>query len=161
MKLLGKIEQAQDAVSKEYVDGLVEPGGSGVSQEDFNALYEGVIEAEKVTAAGLKSLNDKLGELGARTVKEFASKQDFSSEINALANVIIENEKVTAAGLKSLNDKLGELGARTVKEFASKQDLSSEIGALVNVIIENEKVTAAGLKSLKHEIEKIYQYIGI
>lgn len=87
----------------------------GVSQEDFDALYDGVVEAEEVTAAGLKSLNDKLGELGARTVKEFASKQDLSSEINALANVIIENEEVTAAGLKSL----------------------------------------------KHEIEKIYQYIGI
>lgn len=40
-----------------------EEGGGGVSQEDFDALYEGVIEDEEVTAAALTELNARLAEL--------------------------------------------------------------------------------------------------
>ena len=84
-------------------------GSGGVSHEDFDALYEGVIEGEEVTAAALKSLNGKLDELGARTAKEFVSKQDLSDEINTLANAIIEGEEVTAAALKSLKHEIEKI----------------------------------------------------
>lgn len=40
-----------------------EEGGGGVSQEDFDALYDGVIEDEEVTAAALTELNARLAEL--------------------------------------------------------------------------------------------------
>ena len=39
---------------------------SGVSQEDFDALYDGVVEAEEVTAAALNDLNVRINDILTR-----------------------------------------------------------------------------------------------
>lgn len=43
-----------------------EEGGGGVSQEDFDTLYDGVVEAEEVTAAALNDLNVRINDILTR-----------------------------------------------------------------------------------------------
>lgn len=101
----------------------------GVSQEDFDALYDGVVEAEEVTAAALNDLNNRLGKLAENVQGETVTKEDFETVVNnlneslsgkadaqttsealtALNNTILENEEVTAAALNDLNDRIKEI----------------------------------------------------
>lgn len=111
MKLLGKIEQAQDAVSKEYVDGMVEQGSGGVSQEDFDALYNGVVEAEEVTAAALVNLDERVNALSENVAGEAATKIEVAEAVAAINATIVENEEITAAALVDLNTRLAALEA--------------------------------------------------
>lgn len=112
MKLLGKIEQAQDAVSKEYVDGLVESGGSGISQEDFDALFDGLVEAEEVTATALINLHERLNTLSENVAGETVTKTEFKTAISDLSNTILENEEITAFALTNLDSQIKEIITR-------------------------------------------------
>ena len=54
-----------------------EEGGGGVSQEDFDALYDGVIEDEEVTAAALNDLNERVNSLSENVAGETVTKPEF------------------------------------------------------------------------------------
>lgn len=91
-------------------------GVGGVSQEDFDALYDGVIEAEEVTAAALNSLNSRFGELAENVKGETVTKSEFEAAISGLNEsvnrVIVENEEITASALTQLDKRLAELEAK-------------------------------------------------
>ena len=74
MKLLGKIEQAQDAVSKEYVDGLIGQGGGGnvsnlVTKKEFEDLINEILDNEEVVASAFNDLNTRLAALRTTAIQ--------------------------------------------------------------------------------------------
>lgn len=89
-----------------------EEGGGGVSQEDFDALYDGVVEAEEVAAAALNEFNTRINELAENVSGQAATKEELNSAVETLNNTIIENEEITAAALNDLNTRLLELIVR-------------------------------------------------
>ena len=84
------LKERQIIFNSELWSKAPEEGGGGVSQEDFDALYDGVIEDEEVTAAALNELNAR--------IKKFEG--------------VIEDEEVTAAALAELNARIQELEER-------------------------------------------------
>lgn len=153
MKLLGKIEHAQDAVSKEYVDGLVEHGGGGVSQEDFDALYDGLVEAEEVAAAAMNDLNLRLGELAENVKGETVTKSEFEAAIGGLNGTLSgkADGPATLAALTSLSEQIQTLSGQ-VASAATSDQLSSAVESVNRIIVENEEITAAALNDLNTRV---------
>ena len=87
-------------------------GAGGVSQEDFDTLYNGVVEAEEVTAAALNDLNDRLGKLAENVQGETVTKEEFETAVSDLTNTIVENEEITATALNDLNSQIKEIITR-------------------------------------------------
>lgn len=106
----------------------------GVSQEDFDALYEGVVEAEEVTAAALNDLNDRLGKLAENG--ETVTKEEFETAVN------------------NLNESLETLSGQVETAVTSEQ-LSSAVDNVNNSILENEEITAAALNDINSRIKEI------
>lgn len=84
----------------------------GVSQEDFDALYDGVVEAEEVTAAALNDLNDRLGQLAENVQGEAVTKEEFEATIEGLNAVILENEEITAAAFVDMDRRIRNIITR-------------------------------------------------
>lgn len=66
MKVLGKIEGPQDAVNKEYVDSLLEPGGGGeqpegdyATKEELTNLANEMVANEEIVASSLNDLEER------------------------------------------------------------------------------------------------------
>lgn len=78
----------------------------GVSQEDYDALYDGVVEAEEVTAAALISLDERLSALAENIKGEAVTKDQLEDAVNTLTDVIIENEEVTAEAFMDIHQRL-------------------------------------------------------
>lgn len=89
-----------------------EEGGGGVSQEDFDALYDGVIEGEEVAAAALNDLNERVNSLSENVAGETVTKSEFETVISDLNNAVLENEEITAAALNDLNSRIKEIITR-------------------------------------------------
>jgi hypothetical protein len=84
----------------------------GVSQEDFDTLYNGVVEAEEVTAAALINLNERLNTLSENVAGETVTKTEFETAISGLSNTVLENEEITATALTDLNSQIKEIITR-------------------------------------------------
>lgn len=84
----------------------------GVSQEDFDTLYDGVVEAEEVTAAALNDLNDRLSELAENVQGETVTKETFEATIEGLNAVILENEEITAAAFVDMDRRIRNIITR-------------------------------------------------
>lgn len=98
MKLLGKIEQAQDAVSKEYVDGLVKPGGGGGDTE----------ELEEVSAGALCELNTRV-KAQYEATQQCVKKNDFESYVEKNSEQTQNSEVIVVSALIDLNKRINEL----------------------------------------------------
>ena len=84
-------------------------GGGGVSQEDFDTLFDGLVEAEEVTAAALNDLNSRFGELAENVKGETVTKETFEATIEGLNAVILENEEITAAAFVDLDRRIRDI----------------------------------------------------
>lgn len=107
MKILSPMTEAQDAVSKEYVDGLLGSGGGG-SEVDTSTLATKaeLEEAEEVTAAALNDLKSKQEDFEKIVHSDYVLVKTLVSEIARLTQIIIDNEEVTAAALTDLDKRL-------------------------------------------------------
>lgn len=131
-------------------------GGGGVSQEDFDALYDGVVEAEEVTAAALNDLNDRLGKLAENVQGETVTKEEFETAVNNLNESLSgkANAQTTSEALTALSGQVETL-SRQVETAATSEQLSSAVDNVNNTILENEEITAAALNDLKSQINEI------
>ena len=88
-------------------------GAGGVSQEDFDTLYDGVVEAEEVTATALNELNALAENLKA----EAATKKELENTVATLATTanLEEAEEVTATALNELNARVNGILTRLSK----------------------------------------------
>ena len=128
----------------------------GVSQEDFDALYDGVVEAEEVTAAALNDLNDKLGKLAENAQGETVTKEEFETAVNNLNESLSgkADARTTSEALTALSGQVETLG-RLVETAVTSEQLSSAVDTVNNTILENEEVTAAALNDLNVRINDI------
>lgn len=106
MKILSPMTEAQDAVSKEYVDGLLGSGGGGGEAEGDYATKAEVIDNEEVTAAALNDLKSKQEDFEKIVHSDYVLVKTLVSEIARLTQIIIDNEEVTAAALTDLDKRL-------------------------------------------------------
>lgn len=106
MKVLGKIEGPQDAVNKEYVDSLLEPGGGGEQPEDGYATKEEVIDDEEVVAVALHNHEDRIAGLEKSIPSTYAKIELLNATKEELIKLILENEEVAAAALTDLNNRI-------------------------------------------------------
>ena len=137
--------------------------GVGVSQEDFDALYDGVIEAEEVASAALNDLNDRLGKLaenaqgGTVTKEEFETAvSDLNESLSGKAEAQTTSEALTTLSgqVKTLSGQVETLSGQVETAVTSEQ-LSFAVDNVNNTILENEEITAAALNDLKSQIEEI------
>lgn len=121
----------------------------GVSQEDFDALYDGVVEAEEVTAAALNDLNDKLGKLAENAQGETVTKEEFETAVNNLNESLSgkADARTTSEALTALSGQVETLSG-LVETAVTSEQLSSAVDTVNNTILENEEVTAAALNDL-------------
>lgn len=84
----------------------------GVSQEDFDALYDGLVEAEEVTATALINLDERLNILSENVAGETVTKTEFETAISDLSNTVLENEEITASALTNLDSQIKEIITR-------------------------------------------------
>lgn len=84
-------------------------GAGGVSQEDFDALYDGVVEAEAVTATALNEHKREISLLKGETI----TKEEFSDAITNINAAMLENEEIIAAALNNLNKRIAALSTAT------------------------------------------------
>ncbi len=151
MKLLGKIEQAQDAVSKEYVDGLVEPGGGSEVDTSVFATKEEVIDDEEVVLALMIDATSRLytheGEINKhREEIDSAKKKGEELEIG-----LIEDEETIA---RILIDII-YAARQELRKLATKTELETINKELQQEALYNEEVTAASLMDLHRSIKDI------
>ena len=141
---------------------------SGVSQEDFDTLYDGVIEAEEVTAAALNDLNDRLSELAENAQGETVTKEEFETAVNNLNESLSEkadahttSEAITdlSGQVETLSGQIETLSGLVETAVTSKQ-LSSAIDNVNNTILENEEITAAALVDLNTKITDILERLN-
>lgn len=118
MKVLGKIEGPQDAVNKEYVDSLLEPGGGGeqpegdyATKEELTNLANEMVANEEVHAAAYSDLDSRLKDIGSLISGVAVTKEEFQEGLQAITDEIIANEEVHAAALTDLNSRLAALEA--------------------------------------------------
>lgn len=118
MKVLGKIEGPQDAVSKEYVDGLLGPGGGGeqpegdyATKEELANLTNEMVANEEVHAAAYSDLDSRLTDIGSLISGVAVTKEEFQEGLQAITDEIVANEEVHAAALTDLNSRLAALEA--------------------------------------------------
>lgn len=124
-------------------------GAGGVSQEDFDALYDGVVEAEEVTAAALNDLNNRLGKLAENVQGKTVTKEEFETAVSDL------NESLSGkADAQTTSEALTALSGQIETAVTSEQ-LSSAVDNVNNTILENEEVTAAALNDLNSRIKEI------
>lgn len=128
----------------------------GVSPEDFDALYDGVVEAEEVTAAALNDLNDRLGKLAENVQGETVTKEEFETAVNNLNESLSgkADARTTSEALTALSGQVETLSGRVETAVTSEQ-LSSAVNNINNTILENEEVTAAALNDLNSRIKEI------
>ena len=138
MKLLGKIEQAQDAVSKEYVDGLVEPGGGGGDTG----------ELEEVSAAGLVDLNERLLQLMSYCI----SKEKLTQVQQELTDALLDDEEVLAAALTNHEERIGNLEKR-FGDYITRYENSLQTAKLISEIEADEKILAYAISDLAATLE--------
>lgn len=84
-------------------------GAGGVSQEDFDALYDGLVEAEEVAAAAFNDVNERINAISENVSGTTVTKEEFESTVETINNTILDNEEVTAAALNDLNERLKAL----------------------------------------------------
>lgn len=118
--------------------------GVGVSQEDFDTLYNGVVEAEEVTAVALNDLNDRLGKLAENAQGETVTKEEFETAVSALT---------------ALSGQVETLSGQVETAVTSEQ-LSSAVDNINNTILENEEITAAALVDLNTKITDILERLN-
>lgn len=128
----------------------------GVSQEDFDALYDGVVEAEEVTAAALNDLNDRLGKLAENVQGETVTKEEFETAVSDLNESLSgkADAQKTSEALTALSGQVETL-SRQVETAVTSEQLSSAVDNVNNTILENEEVTAAALNDLNSRIKEI------
>lgn len=133
----------------------------GVSQEDFDALYDGVVEAEEVTAAALNDLNDKLGKLAENVQGETVTKEEFEAAVNNLNESLSEkaDAQTTSEALMALSGQVETLSVQVETAVTSEQ-LSSAVDNVNNTILENEEITAAALVDLNTKITDILERLN-
>lgn len=85
-------------------------GGGGVSQEDFDTLFQGVIENEEVTASALLDLNSRVDWLKNNVSGQAVSKDEFNEALEDLRRIIVDNEQVNAAAWTDLDARLKSIG---------------------------------------------------
>ena len=134
-------------------------GAGGVSQEDFDALYDGLVEAEKVAAAALNDLDGRVKSLSENVVGETVTKSEFEAAITDLSNSISNkaDAQSTSEALTGLSGQVETLSGQ-VASAVTTDLLSSVIKDVNNTIIENEEITASALANLNArlaEIEKV------
>lgn len=128
----------------------------GVSQEDFDALYDGVVEAEEVTAAALNDLNDRLSELAENVQGETVTKEEFEAAVNNL-NESLEAKaeaSATSVAISGLQTSVNSINAALV-DYATTESLNGAVETINNTIVENEEITAAALNDLNSRIKEI------
>ena len=133
----------------------------GVSQEDFDTLYDGVVEAEEVAAAALNDLNDRLGKLAENVQGETVTKEDFETAVNNLNESLSgkADAQTTSEALTALSGQVETLSGQVETAVTSKQ-LSSAIDNVNNTILENEEITAAALVDLNTKITDILERLN-
>lgn len=138
-----------------------EEGGGGVSQEDFDALYEGVIEDEEVTAAALNALNNRLGKLAENVQGEIVTKEEFETAVSDLNESLSDkaDAQTTSEALTALSGQVETLSGQVETAVTSEQ-LSSAVDLVNNTILENEEITAAALVDLNTKITDILERLN-
>lgn len=133
----------------------------GVSQEDFDTLYDGVVEAEEVTAAALNDLNDRISELAENVQGETVTKEEFETAVNNLNESLSEkaDAQTTSEALTALSGQIETLSGRVETAVTSEQ-LSSAVDNVNNTILENEEITAAALVDLNTKISDILERLN-
>ena len=140
----------------------------GVSQEDFDALYDGVVEAEEVTAAALNDLNNRLGELAENVQGETVTKEEFETAVNNLNESLSgkADAQTTSEALTALSGQVETLSGQVetlsgqVETAVTSEQLSSAIDNVNNTILENEEITAAALVDLNTKITDILERLN-
>lgn len=133
----------------------------GVSQEDFDTLYDGVVEAEEVTAAALNDLNDRLSELAENAQGETVTKEEFETAVNNLNDSLSgkADAQTTSEALMALSGQVETLSGQVETAVTSEQ-LSSAVDSVNNTILENEEITAAALVDLNTKITDILERLN-
>lgn len=128
-------------------------GAGGVSQEDFDALYDGVVEAEEVTAAALNDLNGRLGELSENAKGETVTKETFEATVEGLNTSMATkaDAQATSDAIAGLSGQIEALSGK-LDDAATSEQLNAAIETINNTIIENEEVTAAALNDLNRRL---------
>lgn len=98
--------EAQDAVSKEYVDGLLGSGGGGGEAEGDYATKAEVIDNEEVTAAAFADIAAKHSSLSDKVRLDYATKAEVDAIKDMFLNEVIDNEEVVAKALSLLESRL-------------------------------------------------------
>lgn len=133
----------------------------GVSQEDFDTLYNGVVEAEEVTAAALNDLNDRISELAENVQGETVTKEEFETAVNNLNDSLSgkADAQTTSEALTALSGQVETLSGQVETAVTSEQ-LSSAVDSVNNTILENEEITAAALVDLNTKISDILERLN-
>lgn len=133
-----------------------EEGGGGVSQEDFDTLYNGVVEAEEVTAAALNDLNDRLGKLAENVQGETVTKEEFETAVSDLNESLSgkADAQTTSEALTALSGQVETLSGQ-VETMVTSEQLSAAVDNVNNTILENEEVTAAALNDLNVRLNAV------
>ena len=126
----------------------------GVSREDFDALYDGVVEAEEVAAAALNELNTRVNELAENLQGEAVTKEQFEGAVNTLTDVIIENEEVTAFALNELDQRSKDLSV-SMSQKATKEEAAKIENNWTAATLNNEEIIATALVDLDNRIKAI------
>lgn len=140
----------------------------GVSQEDFDTLYDGVVEAEEVTAAALNDLNDRISELAENAQGETVTKEEFETAVNNLNESLSEkaDAQTTSEALTALSGQVETLSGQVetlsgrVETAVTSEQLSSAVDNVNNTILENEEITAAALVDLNTKISDILERLN-
>lgn len=163
MKVLGRISEAQDAVSKEYVDGLLGSGGSGtvdseMSDTSENAVQNKVVKAyvdehEKVASHALNHLDKRVKTLeGLKGVTGEELEEAVSALEDKLTQEALDNEMVTAGALAELNERTASIEETIQNDLVSDELLKEAAEEINEEVLDNEEAVAAALSDLNKRI---------
>lgn len=159
MKVLGKMENAQDAVSKEYVDGLVEQGGGGeidtsmlATKEELTNLTNEMVANEEVHAAAYSDLDSRLKDIGSLISGVAVTKEEFQEGLQSITDEIVSNEEVHAAALTDLDSRLRDIGSLISGVAVTKEEFQEGLNSVREEVASNEEVWAAALTDINNRI---------
>ena len=165
-KIINILEDAKILGSGYTYSGLSYINSSTTIADAFSALTNEMINDEKIVAASLNDLNDRVTILEANS--------GSSEEVEELKEFVLENEEVVAGALNDLNVRVGTIETQMTGDYipltgyelasgSSEEELSlteedtvnEAFGKLQKQMLDNEEAIAAGFNDLNVRIEEV------
>ena len=167
-EIINLLEDTKILGSGYTYSGLSYINSSTTIADAFSALTNEMFKDEKVVAAALNDLNDRVDEISAAT-----------GDNTELLEYIQENEEVVAGALNNLNERVGVVETHMTGDYipitgyqtatgTSEEELSLEetdtvneaLGKLQKQMLDNEESIAAGLNDLNTRLNNVDDIIA-